>query len=371
MSGGGGDNSSQTNMMMMQENARAERQAIADRADREQRANDTMEQRKIDARNQELMRQYSVEDATRSRQYTLDDRTYADNQASAKQAREDNLANTAKQEKADALGKWNTSRDAVYTGTKNDASARLASLGISDPAVASAVMSALNTANASIPELSSNAGGYFDGVVDRVLGQQRDAARTRYGQQLDKVLPNDFAQTQITDETDDSILESILGDQYNSAASDAKRMLDRGAITQEGYNANLKALDQQRSSGRSKLQSMGQNELNAQRTNLTNIANRGRSAASSYELGQNFDAAGYSNQVNSAYDKWFSGLGEKLKGLAPTDLFDTSGFMNTAGNVTGATNSPFVGSTNALTGSNALSDDDAKKKKQATTASAF
>lgn len=359
MGGGGNDNSAMMMQMNQQQAAseeRARQEAIATREYNTRRDTDA--------------RTAAVQDAERTRAYQIADRDYQQGLISAAQAKSDKAAADQKAEEKQQLESWQGKRDATYQGVQNDTDARLSALGINnDPSISSAIKSALGTAYSSIPDNATNVGSYFDGVYDKVTSQQRDARRTSYGSQLNTLLPTDFEQERVGDTADDSILEAILGEQFDAASADAKRLLDRGAITQEGYNANLKNLDSQKNTGRAKLTSLGNNELNSERTKLAGIANQGRAGASSYELGQTFDPTSYSNKVNSAYDNWFKGLGDTLKGLAPTDLFDTSGFSNTSGGVSGPTNSPFVGTTNALTGINALSDEE-NKKKQASAATA-
>lgn len=371
MGGGGGDNGMMMMMMMSQQAAAQERQAAADRLSQEQKAQQAIDDRAYKDKQTQQEHEWATAQQAQARQQTVDDRTYADTRTDTAQKKIEDAKAAADLETKNKLSAWQGTRDATYGGTKNDAMARLQAMGITDPSVQAAVMSGLGTANSAIPELATNVGSYFDGVVDRVLGQQTEAARTKYGQQLNQYLPQGFETSRVEDTTDDAILEGILGEQYNEASATAKRLFDRGVITQEGYDANLSNLGKQKNAARAKLTTMGDNELAAERTRLGNIANTGRAAASNYTLGSTFDPQSYSNQVSSAYDKWFAGLGDTLKGVAPTDLFDTSGFNNTAGAVQGPRNSPFVGSTNALTGVDASTQSEEEKKKKNTSTGVF
>lgn len=349
--GGGGGNSGQAMMMMMMA-----QQAEQRRLDNEARARTEA----IDFVNNENARMQQERLAENNRRYDVEDRDLRNTREDTALRHEEDLKAQAKQEAADKLAAWQGTRQSVFSGAQNDADALLSAKGIHDPSVRSAIMSALTTANAGIADNDPSVAAAFAGIADKVLGQQTDAARARAGASLNAILPTGFETTRVDDTVDDSILEGILGEQYNDAAAQAKRLLDRGVITDEGYQANLKGLNTQKNTARSRLTTLGNNELNAERTRLGAIGNKGRAAASTLELGgPMFDAATYGNEVNSAYDKWFGGLDTTLRGIAPTDLFDTSGFLNTAGSVSGPRNSPFAGSINALTGDDANYD---KKK---------
>jgi hypothetical protein len=366
MGGGGNDNSMMMMMMMQQQQASAERQSAADKLTAEQRAAEVIADREAKQKQALQEHDWTESGAARTRQQQLDDRAYQDMKEKLAQQKIFDDKAAADKLTQDKLDKWNASRGGTYSSVTNEAEGRLSSMGISDPGVRSAVMSSLSSANAGIPELASNVNSYFDGIVDKVLGQQQDAARTKAGQAISQYLPNDFEQSRVTDDIDNNIIEGILGDQYNEASATAKRLLDRGVISQEGYAANLQDLGKQRNAGRVKLSALGDTELQAERGRLANIANQGRAAASQYTLGsQAYDPQKYVGQVNSAYDKWFAGLGDTLRGIAPSDLFDTSGFVNKAGSTSGPTNSPFVGTSNALTGVDALNQEEEKKKKAA------
>lgn len=393
MGGGGGNNNAMMMMMMQQQAAQEERarvEAAAQREYNEKRdavtrqdtlaAQEYQRQQQAQQRNDEIARQTKAEElAARTRQEDydrrlaeqqaarqreIDDRNYQESLAQQARDREAQAAAAAAAKTQTEKQFFDQSRDNVKNFYMQDAEGRLAALGLqNDSGVRSALMAALNGAAGMVPQGATNIDSYFNGVNERVLGQQQSARQTQYLNQLNGALPTDFQNSKVADTVDDSILEAILGEQFDSSAADAKRLLDRGVITQEGYDANLKQLGQQKNTGRARLTTLGNNEIASQRGKLANIANMGRSAASQYQFGQTFDPNKYVNDVNSAYDTWMKGLDSTLRGVAPTDLFDTSGFLNTAGRISGATNSPFVGSNNALTGENALTDTDEKKKK--------
>jgi hypothetical protein len=265
------------------------------------------------------------------------------------------------------LGAWNNQRTGLYNSSLQDALSQLAGMGDTDQGDIAAVQGAFGRANAGIGDMQ-NLSGVFDGLAAKTFANLTSQKQAGYTKTLNQLFPTGFDTTKVADTTDDDILNGIMQSQYDDASQQANRLLSRGTITQEGYDANLKALTNQKAGANSKLTTLGNNELNSERSSINNIINGGRSDIANFQLGQSLDPNNYMNKVNTAYDSWFKGLGDKLKGIAPTDLFDTSGFLNTAGNITGPRNSPFVGTTNALTGQDALSTSDDDKKKSGSNA---
>lgn len=392
-SGGGGGNGMMMAMMMQQQ--QAQQAAMA----QQQMAAQAESARQFDATQaynaqqaQVAAQQYAAQQAQQQQQYAdsrADSQSYAAQQSSAQdkaaqaamaqlqaqqqfqmqqvQDQRNYEAQQAAQAKADQQAKldsWNTQRGGLYTSSLNDALSQLAGMGDTDANDVAAVKQAYSGVNGSLADMQ-NLSGIYDGLAQKTFGNLTAQKQAGFNKTYNSLFPTGFDTTKIADTTDDDILNSIMQSQYDDAASQAQRLLQRGTITQEGYDANIKALGNQKAGANSKLTTLGNNELSSERSNINNLINQGRSDISNYQLGQSFDPNSYVSKVNSAYDSWFSGLGDKLKGLAPTDLFDTSNFLNTAGSVAGPTNSPFVGSTNALTGANALSttDDDPTKKK--------
>lgn len=275
-------------------------------------------------------------------------------QAEAARERADKAAKDASDHK-----KFKVSAKNAYDDSSTSAHNMLASRGLVDPEYQSLVDQALGKSNRSITPDDPNVSTHFDGVAEGALSAEQANRIGRFTSDFDKFAPQNFQNNRIQDTLDDSILDQIMSTQYDDASKEAKLYKDRGILTDEGYQGAQKSLDKQKPGVMSNLQTIGQNFLNSERTNLADKAGGFRNSINNYKLGDKLDVNDFNNQLNNEYDSWFKGLGDKIKGVTPS-LFDTSDLLNIGGKAQGPVNSSFVGETDTA-------DPNKKKSDTATT----
>lgn len=198
-----------------------------------------------------------------------------------------------------------------------------------------------------------NPKSYFSDAGEELYNELQTGARTRAQRELDRLFNPGYADTRISNSADDALIESILGEQRQSADQIIENMLKRGVVTDVGASAARKDLDQQAYTGRARLNEIGGGLLSEGRQSLADIIAKARQNAGNLALGTTFDPSAVTGQVDTAYNDWLANLTNEFRGAAPTDLFSTGSLAATAGQGQGAQNTKF--SPNALAG---VMDDD-------------
>jgi hypothetical protein len=172
---------------------------------------------------------------------------------------------------------------------------------------------------------------------------------------------------------DDELASAIYGEQRGKADDYISRLLKRGVITDTGAAAASKNLDDQGARVRTQLHDLGAGLLEAERGKLTGIADKGREAASTVDVGQAFDPNAYTGMFQSELGDFNSKFGDAFRAGVPGDLFDVGSLSSIAGGAQGAGNKAF--DPNAVTagvlgapGTETSSDEDplAPQKKRTT-----
>jgi len=220
--------------------------------------------------------------------------------------------------------------------------------GLDPNEFSSAITTRANAIRGGIPDLDASPGSYFEGLGQSVYDAEEAALRNRLGRTIDEIAPYGFAANRITDTADDATLAAILAEQQADAEQYARNLLERGVITQTGFDAALEDVAGQRAGAQLRLDELGAGELERGRASLRDIANTGRSTVDNLRLGSTFDPYQVGTNIDTEAINFFDNLGQTLRGLAPTDLFSTSGLANVAGSAQGAQNLPF--DPNALAG---------------------
>jgi hypothetical protein len=236
----------------------------------------------------------------------------------------------------------NRQSDAVKALTEQKARARTAvtAKGLNYDEFAPDIEQTLTDIYKQIPYGATNTSNYFDpNTVDSTLGKVQDTRRTKYTTDFSNLLPDNYADTQFGDTSDDDIINSILGEQYGSAVNRIDANKKRGVLNTAGYSSAISDLDKQKVEAGSKLQTVGGNILNTDRGQLNDIISKGKTAAGSYTLGEKFDPTSYKTQADAKAADLKSRLeGDIRSQAAPESLFDTSRSLATGGTAQGAQN---------------------------------
>lgn len=193
-----------------------------------------------------------------------------------------------------------------------------------------------------------NIGSYLSNIGQSVYDNQLGATRQKSLRDVNNIFTPDYANSRINDTLDDPILADINTQQRGKADDFVNNLFKRGVINDTGRQGAERNLDEQSSHVMSILNDLGKGTLDTGRQQLTDIANRGRGAASTLDIGQSFDPNAYRTDSDQAFNDFISNLGTSIKGKLPGDLYDTSGLAAVAGGAQGAQNFKF--DPNALAG---------------------
>jgi len=224
----------------------------------------------------------------------------------------------------------------------NSANDYFTSRGLDPKLYSGQISNKANQIRGSVPNLAGDPGSYFAGLGENVFNQEQEGARGKALRGVNQVAPEGFATNRIGDTADDATIAAILGEQEGNANQYVTNLRDRGVVTDSGFQAAMKNLQSQKPGAQGRLSELGMGILNSGRGGAENIANTARSRASNLNLGDSFDPfADTGAKLNDFFSSFFSGLGDKVRGQAPTNLFDTSGLANIAGAAQGSQNTAF------------------------------
>ena len=229
----------------------------------------------------------------------------------------------------------------AYSSGIDSARNYFSSQGLDPEEYMASISRGADSARTRVPQLDASPGTYFENLGSQIFQQEQDGQRNRALRGIDTFAREGFAQRRIGNDVDDPFLEAILAENRASADDYVRNLLDRGVVTQTGYDAAIQDLEGQRAGANSRLQDIGLSELERGRGQLRDIASTGRSAASQLRLGDVFDPYSYQADIDSTQADFFANLGESLRAVAPKDLFDTSGLAGIAGASQGAQNTAF------------------------------
>lgn len=171
--------------------------------------------------------------------------------------------------------------------------------------------------------------------------QQREDLRSGATNSLKALLGPGFENTYVPDTADDALAGQIYGEQRGKADTYLNNLLKRGVITDTGYAAGAKELDNQGSRVRTQLRDLGNSLLEAERGQVRGIYGRGADTASTLDVGQTFDPNVFAKMINDNVSEFNTNFGDTFRAGVPGDLFDTSGLSAIAGGAQGAGNKAF------------------------------
>lgn len=229
-------------------------------------------------------------------------------------------------------------RSQAISGARSSANSYFTGRGLVGKDYTSFIEDLINQVASSIASNDSNPGSYFSNIGERAYGSAESAGRNAATRDIDRLLPSDFESRRISDTADDPILAAIDAEQRSTADQYVQNLLSRGVITNSGYTAAESALNTQENSVKAKLAELGAGALETGRGDLRTIANTGRTAASTLNLGTNFNASNYASDVDKKFTDFMANLGQTIRGKVSGNLFDTSGLPVIAGAAQGAGN---------------------------------
>lgn len=214
----------------------------------------------------------------------------------------------------------------------------------------------VNQALAYTADDDPNVGQYLGNLGQTIYDARTQANRQNAGRQIDLAFAPDFETSRIADTADDPILAAINNEQRGNADAYVQNLVKRGVISASGQAAAERDLDTQGSRVKTILDDLGRTSLGAGRQTLSDVANRGRTAASSLALGNTFDPTKYTNEADQDYNNFLGGLDTSIRSKINGPLYDTSKLASIAGSAQGANNFKFDPA--ALSGANVNDQND-------------
>lgn len=199
----------------------------------------------------------------------------------------------------------------------------------------------LDNVLAGINPNDENPNAYFKDAGQSVYNQLESGRRTKAQTDLDRLFSPNFETKRIPFTLDDPYLDSINAEQRSSADSIIRNMLDRGVITQSGYNAAAADLDKQSSGVKTRLNELGTSTIAGGQGSLREIANTARQDAANLKLGNQFDPYSYSSDADRIFDEFITGLGDNIRSKVTGNLYNTTGLAALAGAAQGAGNTAY------------------------------
>lgn len=178
-------------------------------------------------------------------------------------------------------------------------------------------------------------------VGEDVFTNLQQQGRARAQSTLQPYTTPGYESTALGDESINPTLEATRRQHFDDAQAYIDRLLNRGVITQPGYNKALENLQGQVGKVDVQLRDIGNTILAGGRQKLTDIINKAGTAAGNLPLGKPFSAAPYASQLQQAIKSFQTSLPGQIDTQIMGPLFDTTKLANIAGMASGAQNTNF------------------------------
>lgn len=280
--------------------------------------------------------------------------------AAAKKREEDRIA---AEKKAQQLAELRASSRQGATGSVND---YFSSQGVDPTEYSGQISSKLNAILAGIGPEDPNPSSAFTDAGASIFGELETGNRNKQLKSLDSIFAPNWEMERVPWTLDDPYLAAIEATQRQSSEDILRNMLDRGVITNTGFQAGIGDLDKQRPSVNARLTGIGTGVLSDEQNSLRGVSNKARETASSLRLGQFYDPFAYQTEADNNFGEFIRNLSDTLNAkVGPSNLYSTAGLAGIAGAAQGAGNTAF--DPTAAAGIIDLNDPNAKKNQNATT----
>lgn len=201
----------------------------------------------------------------------------------------------------------------------------------------------LGSARSQVPSVADNPASYFDfeNLWNKATNQVQGAQQTKLDNDYRNRTPVGWQNNYFADSADDSILDSILGEQYGSAFDTIDAARARGQISQGAFDNTLRGLDTKKLSARSTLEDLGLGVLGGYRTDLGGIADQYSDQITNYKLGQNLDLDDFTAALGGRQGELQNRMrGDIYRAVGDTNLFNTDALLAKGSAAAGVSNSP-------------------------------
>jgi len=273
-------------------------------------------------------------------QMAIDDATAARNATSAA-AERDRQAQEAQRVRDQTGAAVNT----AYTTGQGYGTQKAGSLGFQDTyGLLDSYNAKLNAARGGVPETAgNNVGSYFnyDDLWNKSMNEATTAQSTKLDNAYRGIVKPGWENSYFADTADDSILDSILGEQYSGAFDTIDAARARGQLSQGAFDNTLRGLDAKKAGARSQLEDTGLGVLGGYRGQLDDVSKQYSDQIGSYKLGQNISMDDMLAAFGSKRDTLTGRLGGDIRNaVGDTNYFNTDTLMAKGNSAAGVSNNP-------------------------------
>ena len=227
--------------------------------------------------------------------------------------------------------------DNAYQSAYDRSASSLQLAGLNPADYDAQIRQQLDMIQSGVPQGATNPGTYFAGDIgSSIMANALQQQQANTLSQLNSRYAPGWTDTAIGGTADDAFIEDILNSQYGTAETSLQRALDRGNLTDVGYQAALGELGNQRTASMGDLQTIGGGILSGYRDSIGSLADQGF-ASSQYSTLQNpFDLQGLESRIG---EKTTNDLRSNVGGR---QFFDIGSLVNAGGAAQGAGNSASI-----------------------------
>lgn len=269
------------------------------------------------------------------------DQANADRAAQSQAAERERQAMEAQRVRDQTAGAVNN----AYNTGQQYGSSKLGGLGFADTyGLMDSYTAKLNAARQGVPETAgNNVGSYFnyDNLWNSTVNDAQSAQATKLNNQYTGIIKPGWEKGYFADTADDSILDSILAEQYGGAFDTVDAARARGQLSQGAFDNTVRGLEAKKTGARSQLEDLGLGVLGGYRTQLGDTSKQYGDRIAGYKLGQNISLDDMLAQFGSQRDTLTGRMqGDIRNALGDTSLFNVDSLMAKGNAGAGVSNNP-------------------------------
>jgi hypothetical protein len=232
--------------------------------------------------------------------------------------------------RATKVADWNRRKGSAYENAQTTAKSRLAGMGLeNDPYnIMQMYRGNLDSGTQQLGELDDFSqlygGSGFDKVLDEATQSRRGKTRRDFTNNFDRSNIDDtFADT-----ADDSILDAIIGQQYEDSNASLAGARGRGQLTDAAYNRAVQEQSNRRSAARREAEDIGRGVLSSNRDRIGGMYDNTLSRVNNLGLADNFDTGRERGRVTGARDSAVGSLDADIRrAIGERQFFDPNSFI--------------------------------------------
>jgi hypothetical protein len=247
----------------------------------------------------------------------------------------------ARAEKARVEGEYDINIANALTGARSTGEGIARSRGLDVNEFSPIIDRIINDARSKVPVNDPNPGAYFSSDIFDTGFAKEEANRVRgAADRVNRTFAPGFDRALVADESDDAILNAILGEQRGTASQQLDFNKKRGVINDIGYNDATAKFGGQEAAARSSLTSIGDAVLGKIRGGLGDIRGEAGQAASMSGLdASSFDPTPYYGRAQKYSSDNLADLEGKVRSaVGSTQFFDIPAILASAGTAQGPIN---------------------------------